>query len=87
MNDDWQAGNITDELRARGLGAPNALRRMYDINPNGGGPIVEDKLWFYASARFQENKNYVAGLFVNLNAGDPTKWLLRAGEAIRKSSR
>ena len=48
---------------------------MYDINPNGGGPIIEDKLWFYASARFQENKNYVAGLYVNRNAGDPTKWL------------
>ena len=29
---------------------------MYDINPNGGGPIIKDKLWFYASARFQENK-------------------------------
>jgi hypothetical protein len=75
VNDAWQGTNITDELEAAGLGAPNALRRMYDINPNGGGPIIEDKLWFYASARFQENKNYVAGLFVNRNAGDPTKWL------------
>jgi hypothetical protein len=74
VSDKWQGSNITDELRRRGLGAPNALRRMYDINPNGGGPIVRDKLWFYASARFQENKNFVAGLYVNKNAGDPTKW-------------
>jgi carboxypeptidase family protein len=74
VNENWQASNITDELRASGLGAPNALKRMYDINPSGGGPIKRDKLWFYASARFQENKNYVAGIYTNLNAGDPTKW-------------
>jgi hypothetical protein len=74
VNEKWQASNITDELKNRGLGVPNALRRMYDINPSGGGPIVTDKLWFYASARFQENKNYVGGLYVNKNAGDPTKW-------------
>ena len=79
VNDSWQASNVTDELKARGLGSPNALRRMYDINPNGGGPILRDKLWFYGSARFQENKNYVAGLFVNLNAGDPTKWSYAPG--------
>ena len=79
VNEDWQGTNITDELRAAGLGAPNALRRMYDINPNGGGPIIEDKLWFYASARFQENKNYVAGLYVNRNAGDPHQVAVRPG--------
>ena len=75
VNEDWQADNVTPELLARGLGAPNRLRRMYDINPNGGGKIVEDKLWFYASARFQENKTYVGGQYANKNAGDPTKWL------------
>jgi hypothetical protein len=75
VNEDWQGTNVNDDLRARGLRDPNRLRRMYDINPNGGGKIIEDKLWFYASARFQENKTYVAGQYVNLNAGDPTKWL------------
>jgi Carboxypeptidase regulatory-like domain len=75
VNESWQQNNITDDLRARGLSEPNRLRRMYDINPNMGGPIVRDKLWFYVSARFQENKNYIAGLYENKNAGDPTKWL------------
>ncbi|PWT86699.1 MAG: hypothetical protein C5B57_00640, partial [Blastocatellia bacterium] len=75
VNENWQQGNITDELRAAGLTEPNRLRRMYDINPNGGGPILKDKLWFYVSARFQENKNYIAGLYENKNAGDSTKWL------------
>src|SRR5436309_4664717 len=53
VNDKWQSSNVTPELTAAGLGPPNALRRMYDINPNGGGPIKQDKLWFYVSARFQ----------------------------------
>jgi hypothetical protein len=75
VNEKWQASNITDDLKSRGLSVPNKLRRMYDINPNGGGPIARDKLWFYVSARFQENKTYVAGLYKNKNAGDPTKWL------------
>jgi hypothetical protein len=74
-NESWQGSNVTPELVAAGLGPPNKLRRMYDINPSGGGPIKPDKLWFFASARFQENKSYVAGLYVNKNAGDPTQWL------------
>ena len=32
----------------RGLTAPNSLKRAYDINPAGGGPIMRDKLWFYS---------------------------------------
>jgi len=75
VTDGWQQDNVTDELRAQGLTEPNRLRRMYDINPNAGGPILLDKLWFYASARWQENKKFIAGFYENRNAGDPTKWL------------
>src|SRR4029453_11449927 len=78
-NDQWQGSNVTDDLKARGLGAPNALRRMYDINPSFGGPIIQDKLWFYASARFQENKRYIAGVYKNLNAGNPSQWTYNPG--------
>ena len=53
---------------------PNSLKKLYDVNPGVGGPIVRDKLWFYSAARWQETHNYVAGLFYNKNAGDPTKW-------------
>ena len=54
------------------------MKRAYDINPSVGGPIVRDKLWFYVSARWQTNQNYIAGLYDNANAGDPTKWTVRA---------
>ena len=75
VNSSWQGNNLTDELVSRGLPAPNEMKRAYDINPSFGGPIKRDKLWFYSSARWQENENYVAGLYYNANAGDPTKWL------------
>ncbi|HEY6507750.1 MAG TPA: TonB-dependent receptor, partial [Vicinamibacterales bacterium] len=71
----WQANNMTDELDAAGLPDPNRMKQAYDINPSMGGPIVRDKVWFFGSLRFQDNQNYVAGLYVNKNAGDPTKWV------------
>jgi len=74
VNQDWQQNNITPELIAAGLAAPNRLRRMYDINPNGGGPIIKDKLWFYASWRSQENKRFIAGRYENLNEGKENLW-------------
>jgi hypothetical protein len=51
------------------------MKLAYDVNPSVGGPIMKDKLWFFASGRTQSNQNYIAGQYSNLNAGDPTKWL------------
>ena len=74
VNEDWQGSNLTPELTARGLGEPNRMKQAYDFNPSVGGPIVRDKLWFFVSARFQDNQSYVAGTYANKNAADPTKW-------------
>ena len=74
VNDKFQGDNFTQDLRDRGLRTPNSLKRLYDFNGSGGGPIVKDKLWFFASGRRQVAENYIAGLFYNKNAGDPTKW-------------
>ena len=51
------------------------MKKAYDINPGVGGPLLREKLWFYSSARWQANQNYIAGLYYNKNEGDPTKWL------------
>ena len=47
----WQADNVDDALRARGLENPNEISNIHDINPSIGGPILRDKLWFFTSAR------------------------------------
>ena len=75
VGESWQGDNLTQELVDAGLGAPNRLKQAWDFNPSGGGPIMRDALWFYSSARFQRNQNYIAGMYGNLNAGDATKWL------------
>ena len=70
----WQQNNITEDLQSRGLPDPNAMKLMYDINPSVGGPVLRDRLWFYTSLRFQEQSEYVAGVYENVNAGDPSKF-------------
>ena len=73
-NDSMQASNYTEELKARGLGSPAELWKIYDFNPQGGGPILRDRLWFYLTARYWGNETSVPGMWFNKNAGDPTKW-------------
>ena len=70
----WQGSNLTQELEDAGLPDPNEMKQAYDINTSVGGPIVRDALWFYASARWQQNQNYIAGLYRNANEGDPSQW-------------
>jgi hypothetical protein len=71
----WQSDNLSQDLIDQGMQEPNRLKRAYDVNPSIGGPVFRDKLWFYSSARFQENQAFVAATYANLNAGDPSQWL------------
>ena len=82
-NEDFQASNYTPELAAQGLRAAGGLYRMYDINPSGGGPILTNKLWFYASGRWQTNQFYIPGSVGNANAGDASKWLWAPDDGTR----
>ncbi len=73
-NSGLQGDNLTDELRAAGLSAPNSLRKMWDVNGSFGGPVVKDRFWYYVTSRYQGNRKYVTNMFYNRNAGDPAKW-------------
>ena len=59
-----------------GLSAPNSLQKVWEVTPIIGGPVFKDKLWFLFSARTQGTRNTIAGMYYNLNAGDPTKFTL-----------
>ena len=61
MSGSWQADNITDELRNKGLRTPEGTDWMYDLNPGVGGPIARDKVWFYVSGRLNKAKLAPAG--------------------------
>ena len=66
-----QANNLTDDLKSRGLTSVNSLKKIYDINPAWGGPLLKDKLWFYNAYRYWGSINYIAGLYYNAT---PTGW-------------
>lgn len=53
-------------MRARGLKDVNRALKLWDINPTLGGPILKDRLWFYAGYRNWDNYQSVAGAYYNL---------------------
>jgi Carboxypeptidase regulatory-like domain len=65
-----------------GIAAPTPLTKIYDLNGAVGGPILRDKLWYFATARTQGSTRVNANMFYNLNSGDPTKWLYVGGPGI-----
>jgi hypothetical protein len=73
-NDSLQADNLSQEVLDAGLDTPNRLQKLWEVNGAFGGPIKRDRLWFYGTFRHQGNRQYVAGMWENRNAGDPTKW-------------
>jgi len=59
-----QGNNVTSDLQARGLqGASTTLKKLYDINGALGGPLKQDRLWFYVTSRYFTNEYYLAGRF------------------------
>ena len=62
----FQSDNLSQDLKDRGFEfAPIAYR--YSFNPAVGGPIVEDKLWFFASMIENRSQQYVLDRFWDLD--------------------
>jgi hypothetical protein len=47
----WQRDNLTQSLKDRGLSVQDKIAKIYDFNFSMGGPLRQDKLWFFATAR------------------------------------
>src|SRR4029077_13603211 len=77
-----QLSNIDDSLRSLGFSEQPALIKSYDANIAVGGPILRDRVWFYANTRaigtYQEQQN----LYDNLNAGNPNAWTWARSNAL-----
>ena len=68
-NTSLQSDNLTQDLIDRNLKAVNRVKKLWDFNPVLGGPIVQDKLWFFGGFRYNGAQSYVAGMFTNLRPG------------------
>jgi hypothetical protein len=72
---DWATSdNLDDRLRGFGITQPPTLRKNWDASGSLGGPIVRDRLWFFANVRNWGNAAVVPGIFANQFAGEPSHW-------------
>jgi hypothetical protein len=85
-NGAMQGGNLTPELKDRGLGTASSVKEIWDFNPGFGGPIRQDRLWFYASVRQNVSKNFVGGMFADRNANNPGVWTFDPDPGQRASN-
>ena len=70
-NSDLQNSNLTDALSARGLTTVNMIENLYDFSATAGGPIIRDRLRFYAAHRNSGSSSQQPGLFSNATQGTP----------------
>ena len=85
-SEDLQSNNIDDELRALGLVSASSVKSNWEVNPAFGGPLLRDRLWFFASGRTAAVNNYIANSVANFNAGDRNSFAF-APDASYKGSR
>jgi hypothetical protein len=63
INRAWQGDNVTPELRARGLTAGDTVDHVSDYNFAIGGPIRQDRLWYFTTVRRIATNEVVANNF------------------------
>ena len=84
-NENLQSNNIDDDLRALGLVSTSSVKSNWEVNPAFGGPLVRDRLWFFASGRSSSVNNYIANSVANLNAGDRNSFAFAPDTSVRGS--
>ncbi|HEY7175033.1 MAG TPA: hypothetical protein VH442_08960, partial [Micromonosporaceae bacterium] len=77
----WVGSNYSPELQAAGLTTPGKLLKQWDFTFGIGGPIIKDRLWYRVAARDEGQHRSIPGIYPNLNAGDPTKFLYSPDKA------
>jgi hypothetical protein len=63
IRESWQGNNITPELRARGVEHGDTVQHVSDYNFAIGGPIRQDRLWYFTTIRRIATNEVVAQNF------------------------
>ena len=70
-----QSKNVDDALRARNLRDPNGVKTLWNYSATLGGPIAENRLWFFGQYGRQRADSYLAGVYYSK---DPTAMVYQA---------
>ena len=62
-NESNQSDKLTDELEDRGLTSVPSLKKLIDVGVGVGGPISQDRMWFYGSFRWWDTETFAPGMF------------------------
>lgn len=64
-DENMKADNVDDDLRAHGVTTGTFTIKQFDIDPAVGGPILKDKLWFFAAGESSMVNRSRAGVYYN----------------------
>jgi len=70
----FQSNNVTHELVAQGVMAATPFTKVYDVSGALGGPILEDRLWYFVNGRTGGSTRESTNVFYNLNSGAESEW-------------
>jgi hypothetical protein len=68
-NGAMQSSNLNDEIRAFGIDSAAEVRKIYRVGGQLGGPIVHDKVWFFAAVARWGQRVGQPGAFFNALQG------------------
>jgi Carboxypeptidase regulatory-like domain/TonB-dependent Receptor Plug Domain len=71
-DDNFQADNINDALRAQGAGSGAPIQNIRDYGFEIGGPLVKGKLWYWGSYGIQDIRVGVVGFYKDTPTCKPT---------------
>ncbi len=71
-DEEFQADNITDELRAQGAGSGAPIQNIKDYGIEVGGPIKRGKAWYWGSYSTQDVRVGVVGFYKDTPTCRPT---------------
>jgi hypothetical protein len=77
------SSNYTPALQAAGLSTPGAPLTVWDYTGGVGGPIKQDRLWYYATLRDEGETTTIPGIYPNQNAGVASAWLYSPDKSIQ----
>lgn len=87
----WSQGdNLNDELRALGINRPAGLVRNWDESFSMGGPLKQDRVWFYSTLRSVGNIQRVLDngrtTYPNRNAFNRASWIYDPDRSVEERS-